>query len=189
MPHGLSERLRELADDYFFKADSLKIIPDDFTTDITYKEEVVKSITEMDAVWENTSREKLAEKYKNIISAAIVKYKSENSWSALVKDILIAILVLFYSYYHPLLPHQGYSGGLTAKIQRQRGKKIKGLKIRDYEILDAEHEVTLLVLIAQDFKMDHHYTPGLFLLWLSFLIFFPGPVVFPENCFPISWIP
>jgi small-conductance mechanosensitive channel len=148
---GLSTRLHELTDDYFFKPDSLKIIPGDFTTDITYKEEVVKSITEMDAVWENTSREKLAGKYKTIISAAIVKYRSENSWSALVKDILIAILVLslliIILYYITRLFRV-----IKAKIQRQRGKKIKGLKIRDYEILDAEHEATALVVLLRILK-------------------------------------
>ncbi len=147
----LSRRLRGLTDDYFFKPDSLKITRGDFTTDITYKEEVVKSVTEMDAVWENTSREKLAENYKNIISAAIVKYKSENSWSALVKDILVAILVLsiliVILYYISRLYRW-----LKAKIQRQRGNKIKGFKIRDYEILDAEHEATVLVVLLRVLK-------------------------------------
>jgi small-conductance mechanosensitive channel len=148
---GFSTRLRELTDDYFFKPDSLKIIPGDFTTDITYKEQVVKSITEMDAVWENTSREKLAVKYKNIISAAIVKYKSENSWSALVKDILIAILVL--SILVTILYYLArVFRVITVKIQKQRGKKIKGLKIKDYEILDAGHEVTLLVVMLRILK-------------------------------------
>ena len=35
---GIVRALRGLADDYFFKPDSIKIIPCDLTTDITYKD-------------------------------------------------------------------------------------------------------------------------------------------------------
>jgi hypothetical protein len=91
---ALSRRLLNLADDYFFNGDSLKISPSDLTTDIMYRENVIKSVSEMDAIWENNSRDKLAESYKTIIVASIKKYKAQHSWKARVKDISIAVLVV-----------------------------------------------------------------------------------------------
>jgi hypothetical protein len=49
--HAISEKLEKFAEDYFFKPDSLKIISSDFSLDIIYKEEVVKTVTDLDAVW------------------------------------------------------------------------------------------------------------------------------------------
>jgi hypothetical protein len=51
---------------------------------------------------------------------------------------------------------------------------------------DAEHEVTLLVVLLRVLKWISLY-PGLFRTGYPFDIFLTG--VFQANCFPISWIP
>ena len=48
----------------------------------------------MDAIWENTDQEKLAQRYVSIFSQAIKKYKLEHNWKNISVDILLAILVI-----------------------------------------------------------------------------------------------
>jgi hypothetical protein len=58
------------------------------------EENIIMSISENDALWNNISKEELAKKYKALISAAIIKYKSETSLATLAKEIGLALLVL-----------------------------------------------------------------------------------------------
>jgi small-conductance mechanosensitive channel len=148
---ALSKRLRNLSGDYFFNGDSLKIIPADVTTDIVYKEDVIKSVSEMDAIWENISRESLAEKYKNIISSAIKKYKTEHSWKTLARDILLAVLVLaiLFVIIYSLTKLFNW---IKKRIENQRGNKFRGLKIRNYEFLDTNHQVGVLFSLINIIK-------------------------------------
>ncbi len=89
-----SNRIHILADDFFFNPDSLKVVPADLSTDIVYKENVIKSVTDMDAIWENSTRDELAKKYISLISSSIKRYKSEHNWKTITRDIALAVLVL-----------------------------------------------------------------------------------------------
>jgi small-conductance mechanosensitive channel len=140
---ALTQRLQNLSRDYFFNEDSLKIINSDLTTDIMYKENVIKSVSEMDAIWENTTREKLAEKYKVKIYEAVKRYKADNSVQALIRDISMAIGVVL------ILALIIYSisrlfNWIKKKIELQKGRRFRGLKFRTYEILDTDREVAVL---------------------------------------------
>ncbi len=71
----ISGRLGRLAEEYYYNEDSLVIIPTELTTDISYGEGTIISISELDAIWMNSTKEKLAEKYRNKIARAIKAYK------------------------------------------------------------------------------------------------------------------
>jgi small-conductance mechanosensitive channel len=140
---ALNKRLISLSKDYLFSTDSLKIISSDMTTDIVFKETVVKSVSEMDAIWENSTREKLAEKYTGIISSAIKKYRSENSFKAKLRDFSLAGLVLAVLILLIFLVIR-LSRRLKNNIEKQKGNKIKGFKFREYELLDTNRQASVL---------------------------------------------
>jgi len=148
---ALNTRLMNLSKDYFFNGDSLKVIPGDLTTDIMFKENVIKSVSEMDAVWENSTREILAEKYRTIISVAIKKYKTENSWQSMVRDISLAALViaLFFVIIYSITRLFRW---IKNKLENQKGNKIKGLKFGEYEILDTNRQMKVLLSILNLLK-------------------------------------
>jgi hypothetical protein len=60
------------------------------------EENIIMSISENDALWNNISKEELAKKYKALISAAIIKYKSETSLATLAKRNRISVTCLDY---------------------------------------------------------------------------------------------
>jgi nucleoside permease NupC len=50
-------------------------------------ESIIMSISENDALWNNSTKQELAEKYKTLINTAIIKYKNETSVTTLAKEI------------------------------------------------------------------------------------------------------
>jgi small-conductance mechanosensitive channel len=144
-------RIHKLSEDYYFSADSLKITTAEFTTDIIYKDEVLISISDLDALWMNTGKEKLAEDYKTRIANGIRVYKAENSWPALIRDFALALLVLV------VLSVIIYSitrlfRWVKSKVEKQRGITLRGFKIKSYEFLDTNRQVGVIFSLINIFR-------------------------------------
>jgi len=146
-----SNRIHILADDFFFNADSLKVVPADLSTDIVYKENVIKSVTDMDAIWENSTRDDLAKKYITIVSASIKKYKSEHNWKTITRDIALAVLVLAILVGIIYFTTRLFKW-IKTRIENERGKKFRGIKFGSYEFLDANRQVNVIFSILNIFQ-------------------------------------
>ena len=86
----------------------------------------------------------LAKKYRDLIGNEVLKYHSETSFTAIAKEIVLAMLVLIILgvliHYIRKLFHWS-----ATKIKLQEGKFIKELKIRDYTVLDEKRQVEVLI--------------------------------------------
>ena len=141
---AISKRIHDITDNFRFNPDSLKIEESDITTDIVYYDKIIMSISEKDALWNNTAKTELANDYKKIITASILKYKSEISFASLAKEISLALLVLliiglliFYV--------RKFSNWVARKIQEQEGKLINGVKIHNYTLFDSKVQVEVVL--------------------------------------------
>ncbi len=147
----LSTRIRKLGDDFSFKPDSLKISEGERTTDLIFGDHIIMSVSENDGLWNNLSKQELAENYKQIISGAIKKYRSETSWSTLAKDIGMALLVLIIILV--LIKYiRKFFKWSKKKIQEEENKRINGIKVKNYTLFDARREVKALLSINTFFK-------------------------------------
>jgi len=86
----VEEKLKELYNDPYFVADSIKIKPAGDYLSVMYNDKTITGISMVDALWENSSQTELAQRYANIIKNTIVKYKEQNS----LKSVLIRLLLL-----------------------------------------------------------------------------------------------
>ncbi len=140
----VAERIRELADDYFFRTDSLKVIATEQMLDIVYKDRVLIGISDNDALWMNIKKEQLAENYRTAIGEAVVAYIDATSWETLLYEIGLALLVIVAVFSVIHLTGRLYRW-LKRKVIIQKGTRIKGLSIRNYELLDATHSARLIM--------------------------------------------
>ena len=148
---AITNRIHSLADDFRFHADSLKLSPNETTVDLVYGENIINSVSENDALWNNTTRNKRAEVIRQIIGGAVAKYKSETSLGTLAKEIGLALLVLLIIVI--LIIYTGKLFKWTAKkITEEEDKKIKGIKIRNYTLFDAKREVNFLLSVNNVLK-------------------------------------
>lgn len=155
---AISERINKLKDDHLFSDSTLTIVESESTFDIAHKETIVISISENDALWNNTTKSELAAQYKNIITNAVLKYRAETSFSTILKEVAIGLLILLILivilFYTSKLFKWTYS-----KIIQQEGKAFKGLKLRNYTLLDASKQIRFLA------------TVNTFVKWLVMLLF------------------
>ncbi len=141
---AITRRIEKVASANSLRKDSIEIIDAETTLNLNLGDATILSISETDALWNNTTKEELAKKYKTIIGNAVMKYKSEISVATLAKEIALALLVIFVMIV--LIRYLKKFFHWTADlIIEQEGKKIDGIKIRNYTLFDAKRQVNALL--------------------------------------------
>src|SRR5690606_6852534 len=96
--NSAQKKIEELYEAPFFYKDSIKI-EDNFNNEIiTYNGKIIIGVNEIDALWENTTPNELAEKFKTIISNKIEEHREQNSFKVKLiragEFLLIVIAVI-----------------------------------------------------------------------------------------------
>ena len=94
----VEEKLKELYNDPYFVADSIKIKPAGDYLSVMYNDKTITGVSIVDALWENSSQTELAQRYANIIKNTIVKYKEQNSLKSVLIRLAELLLVLFITF-------------------------------------------------------------------------------------------
>lgn len=126
--------------------DSISTIASENSVDLVCKDQIIMSVTENDALWNNTSKMDLAKTYQNIIVKALHQYREETSVTTLVKEIALALLVFTLMIF--MLRYISRLFRWTAiQIQKNEGKKLNGIKIREYTLFNASRQVSAFLWI------------------------------------------
>lgn len=95
---AISQRVEKLYRDDFLKLDSLSLTMNESSVDLLYNhEDIIMSVTDVDALWLNTSLTELSERYLVEVKNTISKYRSENlvtKWLKRLGQIAFIILCL-----------------------------------------------------------------------------------------------
>lgn len=78
----------------FYYPDSLKITKKNEITTISYEDDLIVAINEVDALWQNTSIEQLSKERLTILNELIQKYRKQNSFSNKLKSIGELVLII-----------------------------------------------------------------------------------------------
>lgn len=136
--NNLTEKLQALYKKPFFFSDSLKINTNNGQVYIIYQQEIINEVSLTDALWADTTPEKLAASQINIFKESISKHRQQNSLknnlfrvAELLLIISIAVLIVwainkFFKFVKNIF--------ITPK-----NRFLKGVKIRNYELLKKEH--------------------------------------------------
>lgn len=149
--NAITQRINDLSNIFRFTPDSIKVLNSETSTDLGYKDNIIISLSDNDALWNNTSRQELAESYKKIIGNEVVKYKKATSFTTLAKEIalalvVIAIVILLIKYISKLFRW------IHRKTRQQKGNLIKGIKIKNYILFDATKEVRFFLRVNRVLK-------------------------------------
>lgn len=141
-----SEKILKIGKDLSLKVDSVYLFESDHFTDIMYGDKVVISLSDQDALWQNVSREELAQTYRPIIEERILSLKKEHNILQIAKRVALFILVLVIQYL--LFKLTNY---LFRKLRRQiiwvKQNKLKSITVRDYEFLNTHRQGRILIFL------------------------------------------
>ena len=139
--------ITELGKRFNLQPDSVYTESSDIVTDLMYGNKVLASFIDQDGLWEGCSRDQLAAAKRKVIVDKLKVMKDEHSLWQLGKRILYFILVIIGQYLLFKLTTWLFNK-LKVRIQRLKDTKLKPISIQEYDLLDTQKQVNLLVFLA-----------------------------------------
>ncbi|GAB1403200.1 mechanosensitive ion channel [Lentimicrobium sp.] len=173
---NISKKLRLLYDDDFLITDSIVAMRSENTVDIVYKDMILISISELDALWFDKTQTELADIYQNQIRKVIADRRAEYSiWKilgrvGLVLLVLAGIWGIIYGIgkLHKLI---------TSYVISKKDIWLHDLSFKDYVFLTVDQELSLLNFLLK-------VTRWFFVLLALYLVL---PVIFSIFPFTRGW--
>jgi small-conductance mechanosensitive channel len=173
---SISSKIELLYEDDLFISDSLRVWVSESSADIMYKDLIVTSVTDWDALWLDKTKEQVAEQYLEIIRSAVVYHFNDNNIYRVSQRIGLAILIVLVAvglgYWLNLL----FGKGAQWVIDRKE-KFFTGIKLRNYEFLPPRRQLVLTLQLIAVLK------------WFVFILilYFSLPLIFSVFPFTKSW--
>lgn len=167
--------------------DSVYIESSDIVSDLMYGNKVIASFTDQDGLWEGRSREKLAADKRIVVVKKLKELKEEHSFWQLGKRILYFVLVLVGQYLLFRLTTWLFRK-LKVRIQKLKDTKLKPISIQDYELLDTQRQVNLLIFLSNLLRYVLVFLQLLITVPLLFVIF-PQTKGLADTIFSYIWNP
>ena len=144
-----SEKILRAARLFSLKGDSLTVMDSGTSSEIMYNDITLASITDLDALWMDTSRSELALIYKEKIQIAIDEYKKDVSLLNILKMISLALLVIALLFALLKGVAHLFIRVIDVKINGKFGGKLKGIKFRDFTLLDPKKQVRAFLFLSK----------------------------------------
>ena len=179
--------ITQLGKRFTLHPDSVYIESSDIVSDLMYGNKVIASFTDQDGLWEGRSREQLAADKRIVVVKKLKELKEEHSFWQLGKRILYFVLVLVGQYLLFRLTTWLFRK-LKVRIQKLKDTKLKPISIQDYELLDTQRQVNLLIFLSNLLRYVLMFLQLLITVPLLFVIF-PQTKGLADTIFSYIWNP
>lgn len=168
---GTAERIQQLESNYEFKTDSLIVQQTEDNWILLWRDQIILSVNEHDALWANKGAGELTESYRQIITQSIDRYREEHSLKRLLTSTGIAIVVVL-SVGLIIFGLSKSVNLLNSRMLKSKRKRFEGITFKGYQLISPKQELKYIWFVA-----------GL-LRWILILtvIYLALPILF--NLFP-----
>lgn len=144
---SIAEIVNRLGKQFSVQPDSIYLESTDISTELMYKNEVIASVTDQDALWENLNREQLAQKWRTAIVQELYKLQKEHGLIQFIKRgtlfaLVIIVQVFLFWGTNRLLRK------IRSKISELQQTHMKPIMIQNYELFDTKRQVQLFLFLA-----------------------------------------
>lgn len=140
----IDQNIRTLSKDPFFDKDSLKVEIEGGVYNIIYFDKVVMGINDIQAEVLEKSKSELTEEYLNLILQSIEQEKSITGWKIILKQALLAILILGLTFLILKYLNIGYRI-LKFHLTKEKNWTIEKIKF----ILDVNKQVGIVLFLLK----------------------------------------
>lgn len=141
-----TELITDLGRRLTLRPDSLRVENSDIVTDLVYGDEVILSLTDQDGLWENRTRQELADSLRTRIVAKLGEMHEEHGWRDLAKRAALFLAVVAGQWALIKLTNWAFRK-VRRRICRRR-ERMKSILFRDYELLDTRRQVRLMLFTS-----------------------------------------
>lgn len=130
---------------YSVKYDSLTLTENSSSTDISFKDHILLSITDLDAQWLGTDRAKLAQQYGAAIHRTIGDYQKSISLLTILKQVGLCLLVILIQYLLIRLVNYFFRRVVDERIRKKKDEVFTGIRIKNFEVLNSDKQTKALL--------------------------------------------
>ncbi len=160
------ELILSLGKKLVLKPDSLHIFSNEYVTDIMSGDKVILSLTDQDALWQNSTRAELTELYFQIIAKKISELHTEYGLQQKIESVLLLILVILLQIGLIYLTNKLFKI-IIIYIGKLANEKQKSISVFNYEFLNSEKQECILVFVTNILK--YAFTLFQLIISLSFV--------------------
>ncbi len=149
---AISNRIVSLYGNYNFRIDSLTIIDTETNSEILFRDQVIMSINELDAIWFSKPRRSLALEYRDKIRTEIARERNDRSLYNIGIRIATIVLILVGIFILIKIINVGFKR-LEVKLRSLKGRVLKGLRFRSYQLLDSDRQLQVTLFITNILRL------------------------------------
>jgi len=143
----INQQVQLLEANHTFNTDSLQIQQTEDNWLLYWKDQIILSVNQQDALWANKEPQELIQDYRASIAHAINTYRKEHSVQQLLTSAGIAILVLCMVAL--IIVGLGkLMAWLKHKLLKGRKRRFKGVMVRGYMLISPEQELKFIWFIT-----------------------------------------
>lgn len=183
----ISKHIVQIGKSLKLTTDSLHIFESEYTADIMCGEAVIMRVSDLDGLWNGTSRNELAKEYLSIIKQEIDNLQLQYGLTAKLQGLgwaifLIVVQIVFFVLTARFIRH------LREKIMRDLEGKIRPLIIKGYTLLNVTQSKRILLFLTRVLQVVLVLLQLFISLPLLFSIF-PETEKFTWNMINYVWAP
>ena len=133
-------------------ADSVYVYESDFFSDIMAGNDVILSVTDIDALWQNTTRQKLAINYAEIIRSKIAEIHEEYGLQQKLYGLMWVVIIIVVQWFLIKTTLWLYRRWRYRLLKLTMRREIP-LKIKDYEVLNVRRRGILFLFFFRLFRI------------------------------------
>ena len=146
------EKIEALGHKLVLKADTIYVFESELSSDIMSGDDVVLSITDTDALWQGTTRARLAEDYASIMQKKVTQLQrtfglKRKLWSFFLALLLIGAQVWLIKLTGKLFARWRF------KVMRKLTRILKPLRWKDYEFLNVHRQGVACMFVYRLLKI------------------------------------
>lgn len=173
---GIENRIENLIELENFNGDSLIVVKGEEKMLVLYKQKVLFSVSDIDALPYNTTPTDLAYRIKNSILVIVSHHNDQyNKRSFLFKIGGVAVVIIVLFLIIKLISY--FFRKLKLKILSMKDRRLKGLKVKNIELVNSAQEINLIFFVLKVIKV--------FLIIV--LLYIALPIVFSFFAFTQGW--
>ncbi|ANW97465.1 transmembrane ion channel [Wenyingzhuangia fucanilytica] len=185
--NSISKKIENLYNDDFLNIEEIQVMKYENSFDIVYREIIIMSISEADAIWYNHTIEDTAERFKNTIKTAISTAREENSLKKLLIRIALTLGAILITWLVIKFVTRMFLK-LDKTITKNQEKWLKDIKYNDYVIVSTEQALVLVSYLVKAFKIIIYVILLYITLPIIFSIF-PFTRDWADKLFRLIWDP
>ncbi|MBL7870068.1 MAG: hypothetical protein JNM78_00545 [Cyclobacteriaceae bacterium] len=144
---SIANKIKKLYSDYEFSPDSLTVNESDASAEINYKDLMILSVNELEALWHDRKPKEIAMEYRTLIVDAINAERKSNSILNITLRILAIILIIAGIYVVIRLINRLFKK-LNEKLKSLKDSTLKGIQFRGYQFLDSNRELQVILFLT-----------------------------------------